>query len=486
MEKNKPFFTERKVHSSDVQKQRTMETFTGTDDNVFWRKKQEVENMFQPTQNLSYINGTPVNNVNNRQDRYSGSLTQKMDGVAPIEKINVGRGLNKGDSAATGGFHDSFRILPENINGYKKNSFGGRVLTGKGVTSQRDAVPHIEQHEKPERFYSYCQREVAPGRSQYTKQQHRGKVAMNETNRGTCNEFVHIGVAIPETLAPTNRADGTRTYDSTKCNMTGNPHMQVLGNNPENGTYIMPEGERENCGTVTNAHYEGYSSSNRYQDAANPTLREDQNKYEGQAYNSQVVAGGHTSNSYTVNPTMRGDANNYEGQAYNSQNQGYGHTTTQYTAPTTYREQTGRNTYENAPKYNNGHSNRRYSANPTQRQSTHSSYTGVANSSHKGNQSQNAMRSAQSYMKREDVQKEFIPNGGRMNVRENAVEVIGATQLPSDCNSHPVNHGIHNQVSSINQLGNIEFSNRSNVNPRNDFGLAKTVLQKNELAQSIA
>ena len=85
----------------------------------------------------------------------------------------------------------------------------------------------------------------------------------------------------------------------------------------------------------------------------------------------------------------------------------------------------------------------------------------------------------------EDVQKEFVPNGGRMNVRENAIEVIGATQLPSDCNSHPVNHGIHNQVSSINQLGNIEFSNRSNVNPRNDFGLAKTVLQKNQLAQSV-
>jgi hypothetical protein len=483
---NQPFFTERKVASNNVQKQRRMESFTGTDDNVFWKKKQEVENLFKPSKNLSYMNGIPSSNVNTSTERYAASLTQKMDGISPIEKINVGKGLNKGnDIAASGGFHDSFRILPDNINSYKKNSFAGRINTGKSITTQRNHVPHIESHGKPSRFYTEQQRQAAPGKSQFTKQQHRGKIALHDTTRGQCTELVHLGAPTIDPGAPTNITYGTRNYDSSKCNASGNPHMQVLGNNPQSGTYIMPQGERENCGTVTNAHYSGTVSSNRYNDAANPTLREDTNNYEGQAYNSQVNAGGHLSTKYTANPTMREDANNYEGQAYNSQYQGNGNNST-YTAPTTYREETGYNTYENAPMYNNGQSNRKYESNPTQRQSTHSSYTGAANSNNKAYQNQQAMRSSQPYAKREEVQREFIPGGSRMNVRENATQVIGSSNLQNDCNSHPVTHGVHNQVSNIHQLGNIEVSQRNNVNNRNDFGLAKSVLRNNCLARSVA
>jgi len=213
-------------------------------------------------------------------------------------------------------------------------------------------------------------------------------------------------------------------------------------------------------------------------------MREDINNYQGQAYNSQVNTGGHISNKFTANPTMREDINNYQGQAYHSQNNATGNNSI-YTVNSTIREETAYNSHENAPTYNNGQSSRNYQSNPTQRQSTHSSYTGVANSKNKGNQNQYSMRTAQPYRKREDVQQEFIPNGGRMNVREDAIAVNGAVHLPTDCNSHPVNHGIHNQVSSINQVGNIEFANKGSHNPRNDFNLAKNILKNNEYSHSV-
>jgi hypothetical protein len=517
LEHNQPFFTERKVSSNDVQKQRRMESFTGTDTEMFWKKKKEVENLFSPHKDLSNINGSQPTSSVYGSDRYSASLTQKMDGVAPTEKIQVGRGLNKGsDSAASGGFHDSTRILPENVNGYKKNSFSGRTLTGKAINNMRNTTPHIENNEKPERYYTDKDRQIAPTKSQVNKEQQRGEIIMNCTNRDNCNEMVHLGAVTPEIIAHTQRTHGTRTYDSSKCNVSGNPHAQVLGNNPQHGQYVMPIGDRENCGTVTNAHFSGHGGSNQYSDAANPTLREDKNNYEGQAYNSQVNTGGHLSNKFTANPTMREDINNYQGQAYNSQVNTGGHISNKFTAnPTmredinnyqgqayhsqnnatgnnsiytvnsTIREETAYNSHENAPTYNNGQSSRNYQSNPTQRQSTHSSYTGVANSKNKGNQNQYSMRTAQPYRKREDVQQEFIPNGGRMNVREDAIAVNGAVHLPTDCNSHPVNHGIHNQVSSINQVGNIEFANKGSHNPRNDFNLAKNILKNNEYSHSV-
>jgi hypothetical protein len=480
-QQHKPFFTERKVHSNDVQKQRRMETFTGTDSDVFWKRKTEVENMFKPTKDLTNIHGSQINN--DESTRYSNSLTNIMKGVSPIEKIHVGRGLNKGaDVAASGGFHEDVRILPDNVNSYKKNSFGGRIIPGKGVNYQRDYTPSIEDNNKPERFYTKDQRDTLATRSQYTKQENRGQVVL----RNTCKtiDCGTIGIAHGEFLAPTEKMNSTRDYDSTKCNIIGNPHMQVLGNNPQIGQYIMPAGERENCGAITNA-YSNQGNIQHYSNGANPTLREDVNNHQGNI-SSVVTAGGHTLNNYNVNPTLRGSTNDYEGHAYNSQLNAPGHVSSTYSVNTTNREELGANTYQNAPKYTNGHSNRNYEANPTQRQSTHSSYTGIANSNHKGTTNQFAMKHSQPYSKREDVQKEYIPNGGGMNLREDAIQMLGTVQLPSDCNSHPINHGLHAQASSIYQYGNMEHATKLPIhNTRNDFKIATNVLRNNAFSHSV-
>lgn len=56
--------------------------------------------------------GQPVYDLYNRQN-----VTNKMNNLQPIERMNVGPGLGVGpDVPATGGFHDYFRALPINVN----------------------------------------------------------------------------------------------------------------------------------------------------------------------------------------------------------------------------------------------------------------------------------------------------------------------------------------------------------------------------------
>ena len=117
-----PYFTSAKAqNTNESYKQRNLETFTGTDASLF-QSKREQEALFQPQSNLTNIHGTQLSlDDNNRKDRYANNITSIMNNVAPVEKQYVGPGLNVGtDIASKGGFHDMYRILPNNVNSYKK------------------------------------------------------------------------------------------------------------------------------------------------------------------------------------------------------------------------------------------------------------------------------------------------------------------------------------------------------------------------------
>jgi hypothetical protein len=80
-----------------------------------WRiqPKQEVENFADITQGANrFPFGQPVYDLYGREN-----ITNKMNNVPPIERMNVGPGLGVGpDVPATGGFQQFFRVLPNNIN----------------------------------------------------------------------------------------------------------------------------------------------------------------------------------------------------------------------------------------------------------------------------------------------------------------------------------------------------------------------------------
>ena len=66
--------------------------------------------------------GQPVYDLYNRQN-----ITNKMNNLQPIERKNVGPGLGVDASVpASGGFHDFFRALPNNINEERLTTLEGR------------------------------------------------------------------------------------------------------------------------------------------------------------------------------------------------------------------------------------------------------------------------------------------------------------------------------------------------------------------------
>lgn len=425
--------------------QNRMETFTGTSD-VTFQHKRECENRFEPQKDLSHINGAPLSIQGNRADRYSPAVTNQMHGVAPVERQYVGPGLNIDPSKpATGGFHDTFRILPNNVGGYKKNNFGGRVVAGKGVTPNRDALPHIQDNRRPERYYTVCDRDVAPSRSQYSGQSQRPLYEPKLTSR----EQSHSAGGPARPGGFEERRAATRDHDATLCQGVANPSRQVGGRT--DGVYDMRFTDREHCGDATNVTFAS-GSTLQHMDGANPTMRESASRYEGHAHGHEMAAGGHT--------------------------------TAQYDAPLTAREQTS-SSYGGAAHYGiGGHATQEYRAQPTQRGKAGNEVAGPAASVHKGSSVQTAARNANPYYQREEMGVSFTPGGGRMNLTGDAATVLPNAEFRQDRNSHAVSHGKGAvAIPHVEQQGQIEHAPKVPAsNPRTELDIARGQLADNPYA----
>lgn len=131
-----PFFrSEKSQNTNDALKDRRLGTFTGVN-NIEYRPKQETENA-PPVKDLTNIYGTTFQPDIQRYQHYMTS--GKNHNVSPVEKQYVGPGLGIDPSqAADGGFHSLFRIMPDNVNGYRKNNFGGTVVHGSSAVQARE------------------------------------------------------------------------------------------------------------------------------------------------------------------------------------------------------------------------------------------------------------------------------------------------------------------------------------------------------------
>lgn len=130
-----PFFrSEKSQNTNDALKDRRLGTFTGVN-NIEYRPKQEQE-AASPVKDLTNIYGTTFQPDIQRYQHYMTS--GKNHNVTPVEKQYVGPGLGiDPHQAADGGFHSMFRILPDNVNGYRKNTFGGTVVHGSSTVHKR-------------------------------------------------------------------------------------------------------------------------------------------------------------------------------------------------------------------------------------------------------------------------------------------------------------------------------------------------------------
>lgn len=135
---NVPFFRSMKSQNTNsMVKDRRLETFTGVN-NVDYQPKRERE-ADAPIKGLTNIYGTTFAPD---MERYNGYITNGIqNNVTPFEKQYVGPGLGiSPDTPSSGGFHQRFRILPDNVNGYRKNTFGGEIVVGKSHIDRREST----------------------------------------------------------------------------------------------------------------------------------------------------------------------------------------------------------------------------------------------------------------------------------------------------------------------------------------------------------
>ena len=193
-----PFFGSTVKQNVDGGMSRTkFENFTGSQEH--YRNKTEVRNMGDiGTNNSSQPYGSQ-SSTDFRQERMNISL--KRNNVAPIEKINVGPGLNKGyTSQPTGGFQQADTreyVLPKTtdeirVNNNPKVSYSGRIISGKrisvpgkiGVVSKN--LPDSYYINNPDRYFTTTGAVLGPTV--------RSNILVKPTNRKKTSKY-HVGPA---------------------------------------------------------------------------------------------------------------------------------------------------------------------------------------------------------------------------------------------------------------------------------------------------
>jgi hypothetical protein len=267
-----PYFRREGGMSSSMNNQiktRTLENFTGNNNLDFQSKKEQVC-LFKPSENVQNIYGTPALS-DETYNRYKSSTM--MNNVSPIEKQQVGPGLNtSGDVAAKGGFHQYFRILPTNVGDYKNNTLEGRVISGKGITENRTSNA-VQEVYKPKTYYEQSEHPTMAGKSAFSAATHQSVITPDVTNRENFHE--HLGIA--------KGADALQS--SQNVTRVGNVPLRCLpqgGASRENAAtgsysvanYLVHETDRENCGVVTNANDQSSGNYVKGSQIANMTQRE--------------------------------------------------------------------------------------------------------------------------------------------------------------------------------------------------------------------
>lgn len=135
-----PFFrSEKTMASSDADKQQRLELFTGqldacTSKTGTFRSKRESGPMFPMSMSAGKVTSSGRQawpDLRGAQEEQVYQVGHKHDGVGPVNPIQVGPGLGLDPSVpAAGGFQQFYRVCPQNVDGYRKNSLPGRIVPG--------------------------------------------------------------------------------------------------------------------------------------------------------------------------------------------------------------------------------------------------------------------------------------------------------------------------------------------------------------------
>jgi len=287
----KPFFSSEKTqNTNDDFKNRRLSMFTGIENNDEYQHKKETKQLFSPeeTKERSLTNHL---NIANDKDKYIASTFKTNE--LPFKQKMIGRGIGIDPSkSADGGFHSQFRILPNNVNDYKKNSFEGRVIYGKNNIDKRQKTEQFREFDK-----TICQetRPTMPIKAIVNAQSINTNNSIQKcTDRGNTQKLNNIKYNAFSGSQTYTMGNSTRNNDSTQGASIGNPMCEKMGTGGyTTSSYLTHETERENCGLVTNLMNTSQGIYTTNNDKMKPTLRtaNPQQTHYGQISNNQEKYG---------------------------------------------------------------------------------------------------------------------------------------------------------------------------------------------------
>ena len=236
-----------------------LENFTGRSENT--KTKKEISSMFNPTQDMSFINGTPLYS-NNTLNRYIPS--KYRTGETPIAPVKVGPAINAGyNSLPSGGLtQPGIRdfMLPKTVDQLRvknnpKISYKNPIIKGKSHIDKPTKLGIVEK-KTPNSYYENNPNRYNTTVGVVTKAAKRSKCIKKDTGRQHSKQVV--GPAGPATYKQaSNRA---KIRASNKVTYNGDNIRNVMADGKWKDTNIsdygkkghyLPANERDNTTTRT-------------------------------------------------------------------------------------------------------------------------------------------------------------------------------------------------------------------------------------------
>jgi hypothetical protein len=179
---------------------RNVELFTGSDQNLQFKHKQEVKKLFSPeTNKVESLTGTP-NFTNFFESRYIPS--DKRQSERPFEPIRVTPGLNLGyNQNGNTGRQDLYRALPKTVDQLRvvtkpKVSYSQPVIPG--MKGERRGIIGDMVQKTPDRFFYQTPDSMMPNTGPLEAPAIYGKYLAPQTNRAIDSNTIHLNPAREE------------------------------------------------------------------------------------------------------------------------------------------------------------------------------------------------------------------------------------------------------------------------------------------------
>ena len=467
---NQPFFKSgRSQNTNEYYKDTKLGIFTGVE-NLDFQKKEVPTNTFSPTVD----SGRPIhgNIFQPDMERYKNYVAHaNHNNVTPIEKQYIGPGLGIPiDQPAAGGFHQNFRIRPDNVNVYRKNNLSSLPVQGSKTLIDKPAQsPNIESTKglTAEEFTTIGDRGFDNARF----------VSDAPTVRSVHDENLKVQNRMINNKDLTGNAAfsaGSYIHGSDRLNKdTTNPLCNLpvgIANGVSYGNggytteqYVMAANDNRDIAQCDLINLQSTNAGTYFnnEQALNPTLRGQCNE---QVTNATSIHGGQHDNyrdsHWSSRPTQKEQTvcNEYSGVAYGGMN-----ATTVYDDPNTIRatQRGAGSIYNNDSGFvSEGPRGHFVPGSGSYR----SAYTGS---------------DANTYSREMSLVSNYTPNGGT----QTHDKMIGAHDFKSDSSnntiqSNPKAQGVNNFANSCNMGSTLVPTNRVEENKR-DWGYHQEVVKNN-------